>query len=109
MRQPADLIDEVDHGFYAASFAGGQVEPATGDFVFGVSEGYLIENGRVTKPLRGATLIGNGLEALRRIDAVGSDFDMKTGFCGKAGQRVPVGTGQGHVRVRGMTVGGTGI
>jgi TldD protein len=101
------MIAEVEKGFYAVSFAGGQVDPATGDFVFGVSEGYLIEGGRVTSPCRGATLIGNCLEALMAIDAVGEDFFMKTGICGKGGQRVPVGTGQGHVRVRAMTVGGT--
>jgi TldD protein len=103
------MISEVDRGFYAVSFGGGQVEPATGDFVFGVSEGYLIEGGKVTKPCRGATLIGNCLRALARIDAVGSDFEMKTGFCGKAGQTAPVGTGQGHVRIRRMTVGGTAV
>jgi TldD protein len=106
---PEAIISEVEKGFYAVSFGGGQVEPATGDFVFGVSEGYLIEGGRVTKPCRGATLIGNCLQALTRIDAVGSDFEMKTGFCGKAGQTAPVGTGQGHVRIRGMTVGGTAV
>ncbi len=106
---PEDLIAEVDRGFYAVSFGGGQVEPATGDFVFGVSEGYLIEDGKVTRPCRDATLIGNCLNALRAIDAVGSDFEMKTGFCGKAGQSVPVGTGQGHVRIRELTVGGTAV
>jgi len=107
--EPDEIIAEVDRGFYAVSFGGGQVEPATGDFVFGVSEGYLIEGGKVTRPCRGATLIGNCLQALTRIDAVGSDFEMKTGFCGKAGQRAPVGTGQGHVRIRGITVGGTAV
>jgi len=106
---PEAIIAEVDRGFYAVSFGGGQVEPATGDFVFGVSEGYLIEGGRVTAPCRGATLIGNCLQALARIDAVGSDFEMKTGFCGKSGQTAPVGTGQGHVRIRGITVGGTAV
>jgi TldD protein len=106
---PEAMISEVDNGFYAVSFGGGQVEPATGDFVFGVSEGYLIEGGKVTRPCRGATLIGNCLQALERIDAVGNDFEMKTGFCGKAGQTAPVGTGQGHVRIRGMTVGGTAV
>jgi TldD protein len=105
--EPEAIIGEVERGFYAVSFGGGQVEPATGDFVFGVSEGYLIEGGKVTRPCRGATLIGNCLAALARIDAVGSDFEMKTGFCGKSGQRAPVGTGQGHVRIRGITVGGT--
>jgi TldD protein len=104
-----EMIGGVERGFYAVSFAGGQVEPATGDFVFGVSEGYLIEAGRVTRPCRGATLTGNCLEALAAIDAVGSDFEMKTGFCGKGGQRVPVGTGQGHVRIRALTVGGTAV
>jgi len=106
---PDEIISEIDSGFYAVSFGGGQVEPATGDFVFGVSEGYLIEGGKVTRPCRGATLIGNCLQALTRIDAVGSDFEMKTGFCGKSGQTAPVGTGQGHVRIRGLTVGGTAV
>ena len=106
---PEGMIAGVEKGFYAASFAGGQVDPATGDFVFGVSEGYLIEGGKVTRPCRGATLIGNCLEALAAIDAVGADFEMKTGVCGKAGQKVPVGTGQGHVRIREMTVGGTDV
>ena len=107
--EPEAMIAEVERGFYAVSFAGGQVDPATGDFVFGVSEGYLIEGGKVTRPCRGATLIGNCLEALAAIDAVGNDFEMKTGICGKAGQRVPVGTGQGHVRIQAMTVGGTEV
>jgi TldD protein len=107
--EPEAIIAEVKRGFYAVSFAGGQVEPASGDFVFGVSEGYLIEDGKVTQPCRGATLIGNCLDALAGIDAVGSDFEMKSGICGKAGQRVPVGTGQGHVRIRELTVGGTKV
>jgi TldD protein len=106
---PEEVIAGVEKGFYAKSFAGGQVDPTTGDFVFGTSEGYLIEGGKVTKPCRGATLIGNCLDALQRIDAVANDFDMKTGFCGKGGQRVPVGTGQGHVRIDLMTVGGTAV
>ncbi len=106
---PEAMIAELPRGFYAASFAGGQVEPATGDFVFGVSEGYLIEDGKVTRPCRGATLIGNCLDALAAIEVVGNDFEMKTGICGKGGQRVPVGTGQGHVRLHEMTVGGTAV
>jgi TldD protein len=106
---PEDLIAGVKKGFYAVSFAGGQVDPTTGDFVFGTSEGYLIEDGKVTRPCRGATLIGNCLAALGRIDAVADDFAMKTGFCGKGGQRVPVGTGQGHVRISELTVGGTAV
>ncbi len=102
-----DLIGGVERGLYAVSFGGGQVEPATGDFVFGVSEGYLIEEGRVTSPVRGATLIGNGLEALRAIDGIARDIEVATGYCGKAGQRVPAGVGQPHVRLRALTVGGT--
>jgi TldD protein len=105
--EPEAIIAEVENGFYAVSFGGGQVDPATGDFVFGVSEGYMIEGGKVTAPCRGATLIGNCLQALESIDAVGNDFWMKTGICGKGGQSVPVGTGQGHVRIAAMTVGGT--
>jgi TldD protein len=107
--RPEEIIAEVQSGFYAASFGGGQVDPATGDFVFGVSEGYLIEDGKVTRPCRGATLIGNCLQALAAIDAVGDDFAMKTGICGKGGQSAPVGTGQGHVRIATMTVGGTEV
>jgi TldD protein len=104
---PEELIAEVERGLYAVSFGGGQVEPATGDFVFGVSEGYLIEGGRVTAPVRGATLVGNGLEALRSIDGVAGDLEIATGYCGKAGQSVPAGVGQPHVRIRELTVGGT--
>jgi TldD protein len=107
--KPEEMIADVASGFYAVSFGGGQVDPATGDFVFGVNEGYLIEGGKVTAPCRGATLIGNCLDALAAIDAVGDDFWMKTGICGKGGQRVPVGTGQGHVRIAAMTVGGTEV
>lgn len=104
---PEDLIAGVERGLYAVSFGGGQVEPATGDFVFGVSEGYLIENGRVTAPVRGATLIGNGLDALAAVDGLAGDLAIATGYCGKAGQRVAAGVGQPHVRIRALTVGGT--
>jgi len=104
---PDDLIAGVERGLYAVSFGGGQVEPATGDFVFGVSEGYLIEGGKVTAPVRGATLVGNGLEALRAIDGIADDLDIATGYCGKGGQTVPAGVGQPHVRIRELTVGGT--
>ena len=102
-----ELIGSVDRGLYAVSFGGGQVEPATGDFVFGVSEGYLIEKGEVTSPVRGATLVGNGLEALRAVDGLAGDLEIATGFCGKGGQSVPAGVGQPHVRIRELTVGGT--
>ncbi|HZN88954.1 MAG TPA: TldD/PmbA family protein [Thermoleophilaceae bacterium] len=104
---PDELIAGVERGLYAVSFGGGQVEPATGDFVFGVSEGYLIEGGKVTAPVRGATLVGNGVEALRLIDGIASDLDIATGYCGKGGQSVPAGVGQPHVRIRELTVGGT--
>jgi TldD protein len=85
------------------------VETASGDFVFGVSEGYLIENGKITTPLRGATLIGNGLTALMSIDMIADDFDMNIGICGKDGQSVPVGSGQPTLRILNMTVGGTEV
>jgi TldD protein len=103
------IIAEVKHGVYAVSFAGGQVEPATGNFVFGVSEGYLIEDGKVTAPIKGMTLMGSSLEVLKAIDAVGNDLDFKSGFCGKDGQQVPVGTGQPTVRISELTVGGTDV
>ncbi len=105
---PEELIASIDRGLYAVSFGGGQVEPATGDFVFGVSEGYLIENGRVTAPVRGATLVGNGLQALAAVDGIAADLSIATGYCGKAGQSVAAGVGQPHVRIRELTVGGTG-
>ena len=104
---PEDLIAGVERGIYAVSFGGGQVEPATGDFVFGISEGYLIEDGKVTAPVRGATLVGNGIEALAAVDGVAGDLDIATGYCGKGGQQVPAGVGQPHVRIRELTVGGT--
>ena len=104
---PEELIAGVGRGLYAVSVGGGQVEPATGDFVFGVSEGYLIEGGKVTSPVRGATLVGNGVEALAAVDGVAADLFLATGYCGKAGQQVPAGVGQPHVRIRELTVGGT--
>jgi TldD protein len=103
-----DIVAATPRGFYAKSFAGGQVEPASGDFVFGVAEGYLIEGGRITAPLRGATLVGSGIDVLQRIDMIAGDFDVKSGVCGKDGQHVPVGTGQASLRIGAMTVGGTG-
>jgi TldD protein len=104
----ADIIAATPKGFYAKSLAGGQVEPASGNFVFGVAEGYLIEGGRLTTPLRGATLVGNGIDILMKIDMIAGDFEVKTGICGKDGQGVPVGTGQATLRIAEMTVGGTG-
>jgi TldD protein len=105
---PEEIVRQTAHGVYVAQLGGGQVNTATGDFVFGMTEAYLIENGKLTEPLRDANLIGNGPDALRDIDAVGNDFTMGTpGTCGKDGQGVPVGTGQPTLRVSALTVGGT--
>jgi len=106
---PEEVITDTAKGLYAKSLSGGQVDPATGDFVFGVAEGYLIEGGKVTAPVRGATLIGNGPEVLRNIDVIANDLDVKAGMCGKEGQQVPVGSGQPTLRIRELTVGGTGL
>ena len=105
---PEEIVRDVKKGLYARSFAGGQVNTATGDFVFGLSEAYLIENGKLTTPVRGANLIGNGPEVIARIDAVGSDFEVWWGVCGKEGQGVPVTCGMPTVRIARITVGGTG-
>ncbi len=105
---PDDIIRSTEKGVYVARLGGGSVNTATGDFVFGMTEAYLIENGEITAPLREANLIGNGPQALRDIDAVGNDFAMGVpGTCGKDGQGVPVGTGQPTLRVSALTVGGT--
>ena len=104
---PDGIVARTPYGLYCAALGGGSVNTATGDFVFGVTEAYLIEDGRITAPVRAANLIGNGPEVLMAIDAVGSDFDSWAGTCGKDGQGVPVSAGQPTVRVREMTVGGT--
>jgi len=104
---PDAIVQGVEYGLYCVQLGGGQVNPATGDFVFGVTEAYLIEHGELTRPVRAAQLIGNGPEVLRGIDAVGNDFDTWTGMCGKNGQSVPVSSGQPTVLVREITVGGT--
>lgn len=105
---PEEIIRQTPYGVYVAQLGGGQVNTASGDFVFGMTEAYLIEDGRITEPLRDANLIGNGPEVLRNIDVVGNDFAMgPPGMCGKDGQGVPVGDGQPTLRVTGMTVGGT--
>jgi TldD protein len=105
---PADILASTDHGVYVSSLGGGQVNTATGDFVFGMTEAYLIEDGRITEPLREGNLIGNGPKVLRDIDAVGNDFAMgHPGTCGKDGQGVPVGDGVPTLRVTALTVGGT--
>ena len=105
---PDDIVADTSHGVYVAQLGGGQVNTATGDFVFGMTEAYLIENGRITAPIREGNLIGNGPEVLTRIDALGNDFAMGSpGTCGKDGQGVPVGDGTPTLRVTSLTVGGT--
>jgi TldD protein len=108
---PADIIRSVDHGLYAVNFGGGQVDITSGKFVFSASEAYLIEGGRVTAPVKGATLIGNGPDALTRVSRVGTDLalDEGVGTCGKDGQSVPVGVGLPTIRIDGITVGGTQV
>lgn len=106
---PEEIISSVDHGIYAVSFHGGQVDTASGKFVFTSSEAYLIEKGRITKPIKDATLIGSGREVMSRVSMVGNDLmlDPGIGGCGKAGQWVPVGLGQPTLKVDSITVGGT--
>ena len=106
---PQEIISSVDKGIYAANFGGGQVDITSGKFVFSMSEAYLIEGGKVTRPIKGATLIGNGPDALTRVSMIGNDLrlDPGVGTCGKDGQSVPVGVGHPTLRIDGLTVGGT--
>ncbi len=108
-RTPDEIISSVKRGIYAVSFGGGQVDITSGKFVFGCTEAYLIENGKVGAPVKGAMLIGNGPDAMKRVTMVGNDTKLDTGIgnCGKAGQWVPVGVGQPHLRMDQITVGGT--
>jgi len=108
---PSDLIKSVKFGIYAKSLGGGQVDIVTGNFVFEINEGYLIENGEITHQIRGANLIGNGPEVMRKVIGVGNDLEIEkgTGTCGKDGQYVPVGVGQPTILVSEMTVGGTQV
>lgn len=108
--EPDEILASVKKGLYAVNFSGGQVDITSGKFVFSVSEAYLIENGKVTAPVKGATLIGNGPEAMTRISMVGNDLalDSGVGTCGKEGQSVPVGVGQPTLLLDAITVGGTG-
>jgi len=106
--EPDDIVRSTESGVYVAKLGGGSVNTATGDFVFGMTEAYLIENGEITEPLREGNLIGNGPQVLRDIDLLGNDFAMgNPGTCGKDGQGVPVGDGQPTLRVKAMTIGGT--
>jgi TldD protein len=108
-RDPGEILASVKHGLYATNFGGGQVDITNGKFVFSAAEAYLIENGKVTHPVKGATLIGNGPDALTRISMIGNDLALDTGIgtCGKEGQSVPVGVGQPTLKIEGLTVGGT--
>lgn len=106
---PLEIIAQTPKGIYCVALGGGQVNTATGDFVFGITEAYMIENGEVTHPIRGANLIGNGPAVLQLVDAVGNDFETWAGTCGKDGQSVPVSAGQPTLRVAELTVGGTAL
>jgi TldD protein len=107
---PDEMIRSVKKGLYAVNFGGGSVDITSGKFVFAASEAYLIEDGRVTAPVRGATLIGNGPDAMTKVSMIGNDLalDPGIGTCGKNGQGVPVGVGQPTLKMTGLTVGGTG-
>ena len=106
---PREIIESVNKGLYAVSFGGGQVDITNGKFVFSASEAYLIENGKITAPVKGATLVGDGPDVLTRVSMVGNDLELDNGIgtCGKNGQQVPVGVGQPTLRIDGITVGGT--
>jgi TldD protein len=108
--EPGEILASVARGIYAVNFGGGQVDITSGKFVFSASEAYLIENGRLGPPIKGATLIGNGPDVLMRVSMVGNDLklDEGIGVCGKEGQSVPVGVGQPTLRIDEITVGGTG-
>jgi TldD protein len=106
--KPDDILSSTERGVFVTALGGGQTNPASGDFVFGVSEGFLIENGRVGRPVRGANLIGRAMEVMSSIDAVAGDFGTWQGICGKDGQSVPVDSGSPTLRIARITVGGTG-
>lgn len=106
---PEEIISSVKKGLYAVNFGGGQVDITSGKFVFSASEAYLIENGKITRPVKGATLIGNGPDVLTKVSMIGNDLELDkgVGVCGKGGQSVPVGVGQPTLKIDGLTVGGT--
>ncbi len=106
---PDEIISSVKKGLYAVQFGGGQVDITNGKFVFSASQAYLIEDGKVTRPVKGATIIGNGPDVLTRVSMVGNDMQLDTGIgtCGKDGQSVPVGVGQPTIKIDELTVGGT--
>ena len=108
-RDPEEILAGVSNGIYAVNFGGGQVDITSGKFVFSCTEAYQIQNGKISSPLKGATLIGNGPDVLTKVTAIGNDLalDPGVGTCGKAGQGVPVGVGQPTLLIEGLTVGGT--
>ena len=108
---PEEILKSVDNGIYAANFGGGQVDITSGKFVFTCTEAYMIENGKITAPVKGATLIGNGPDVLTRVSMIGNDMalDPGIGTCGKDGQGVPVGVGQPTIKIDNLTVGGTAV
>jgi TldD protein len=108
--EPSEIIASVKSGLYAPNFGGGQVDITSGKFVFSAAEAWMIEDGKLTYPVKGATLIGNGPDALTRVSMIGNDLALDSGIgtCGKEGQSVPVGVGQPTLRIDGLTVGGTG-
>jgi len=107
---PEEIIKSVKKGLYAVNFGGGQVDITSGKFVFSAAEAWMIEDGKLTYPVKGATLIGNGPDVLTRVSMIGNDMALDTGVgtCGKEGQSVPVGVGQPTLKIDGLTVGGTG-
>ena len=108
-KDPDEIVRSVSNGIYATNFGGGQVDITNGKFVFSMAEAYMIEDGKVTRPIKGATLIGNGPDALTQVTMIGNDMalDPGIGTCGKDGQSVPVGVGQPTLRIEGLTIGGT--
>jgi TldD protein len=108
-KAPQEIVASIKRGLYATNFGGGQVDITSGKFVFSASEAYWVENGKVLYPVKGATIVGNGPDALTRVTMIGNDMklDSGVGTCGKEGQSVPVGVGQPTLRIDGLTVGGT--
>jgi TldD protein len=108
-REPEEIIASVKNGLYAVNFGGGQVDITNGKFVFSASEAYMIEDGKISYPVKGATLIGNGPDVLNHVSMIGNDMrlDSGVGVCGKEGQSVPVGVGQPTLKIDGLIVGGT--
>jgi len=108
-KAPQEIVASMKKGLYATNFGGGQVDITSGKFVFSASQAYWVENGKIQYPVKGATLVGNGPDALTRVTMIGNDLalDSGVGTCGKEGQSVPVGVGQPTLRIDGLTVGGT--